>query len=38
MKACACSVKTSIFSTKSTAEFANSKGDIRDLRQKNEDE
>lgn len=31
MKTCACSVKTSIFSTKSTAETVDWKGDIRDL-------
>ena len=34
MKTCACSVKTSIFSTKSTAETVDWKGDMRDLWQK----
>ena len=34
MKTCACSVKTSIFSTKSTAETVDWKGVMRDLWQK----
>ena len=34
MKTCACSVKTSTFSTKSTAETVDWKGDMRDLWQK----
>ena len=34
MQTCACSVKTSIFSTKSTVETVDWKGDMRDLWQK----